>query len=90
MQSDVFKDKPDGKKNVITFIIGSICWILLASFLFSPHYDHSSFLLLSLKDFFPWFVLIDISSVAVIYKMYYGKSILTELVPETKEKEKEN
>ena len=54
MQSDVFKDKPDGKKNVITFIIGSICWILLASFLFSPQF---SFLLL--KYFFPWFVLIN-------------------------------
>jgi hypothetical protein len=80
MQSDVFKDIPNGKKNVRTFIIGTICWILLASFLFSKTIVHTNFFIVTLKNFFQWFLVIDICSIAVIYKLYYNKSIFNEVV----------
>ena len=80
MQLDIFKDKPNGKKNVITFLIGSICWILLASYLFSPNIIHTNFLSITLKNFFQWFIVIDICAIAIIYKMYYNKSIFNEIV----------
>ncbi len=87
MQLDAFKDLPNGKKNVRTFLIGSICWILLASFLFSKTIQHTNFFIITLKNFFQWFVAIDVVSIAIIYKLYYNRSIFNEVVEITQPKE---
>lgn len=88
MQSDMFKDLPDGKKNVRTFLFGSICWILLASFLFSKTIEHTNFFIVTLKNFFQWFVVIDICTIAVIYRLYYKRSIFNEVVEIDKQPKK--
>ncbi len=79
MQMKFMDDKENGKKNVMTFLFGSILWFLLCSYLFSPSTNTSNFILYGMKNFFMWLVLIDICSVAVIYKLYYKRSIFNEV-----------
>jgi hypothetical protein len=80
--ADLFKHKTDGQKNVMTFLFGSIAWWLLASFLFAPHFESmvsANFISFGLRNFFIWLVLIDAISVAIIYKLYYNRSIICEV-----------
>ena len=92
MQMQFMDQKENGKKNVMTFLFGSICWFLLGSYLFTPgRIDKSSnFILYGMKNFFMWLVIIDICCVAIIYKLYYNRSIFNEVVEVTTPIEKNN
>jgi hypothetical protein len=70
-----------GARNVRTFLFGSIAYIFLAAFLYSPMYQplvNSFFFLSALRDWFSWFVLADLIAMAIIFKKYWGFSILWE------------
>lgn len=79
------KETKDSKKNITTFIIGSLLYVFLFSFVNSTNYQgfiESNFILFTIKHWFFWILFLDISAMAVIYKCYYNRSILDEL-PET-------
>ena len=76
------QDARDGQKNVLTFISGAICYFLLYGALLSKASEArvagSAFLSI-LKDFFPYFVIIDAIAMACLYKNYYQRPILCEV-----------
>src|SRR5438132_840105 len=71
-----------GKRNVRTFIIGSVCYILLHALLFANKINFSPMFataLYILRRYFWWIILADAIAMAVTYKIAYGRNILTEL-----------
>lgn len=79
------KDWAESKKNITTFLIGSLLYVFLLSFLQSERFQsliNSSFFLFTLKNWFIWIIGIDITAMAILYKNYWGRTILEEL-PET-------
>lgn len=76
------KDWKESKKNITTFLVGGLLYVFLMSFLYSPRYAalmDSWFILFTLKNWFMWILGIDVTAMAVIYKKYWGRSILEEL-----------
>jgi hypothetical protein len=74
-------DYNHGARNVRTFLFGSIAYIFLAAFLYSPLYQpliSSVFFLAALRDWFAWFVAADVIAMAIIFRKYWGFSILWE------------
>ncbi len=74
-------DYNHGARNVRTFLFGSIAYIFLAAFLYSPIYQpliNGFFFLSALRDWFAWFVIADVISMAIIFRKYWGFSILWE------------
>ena len=70
-----------GARNVRTFLFGSIAYIFLAAFLYSPLYQpliNGVFFLSALRDWFAWFVIADALAMAIIFRKYWGFSILWE------------
>ncbi len=70
-----------GARNVRTFLFGSIAYIFLAAFLYSPLYQpliNGVFFLSALRDWFAWFVMADALTMAIIFRKYWGFSILWE------------
>lgn len=70
-----------GARNVRTFLFGSIAYIFLAAFLYSPLYQpliNGVFFLSALRDWFAWFVIADALTMAIIFRKYWGFSILWE------------
>lgn len=70
-----------GARNVRTFLMGSISYIFLAAFLYSSQYQQfvSTFFFLSaLRDWLLWFIAIDAIAMAIVFKNYWGFSILRE------------
>lgn len=74
--------KSDAQKNVMTFVFGSILWWLFWSMLRTPHYqealDRNPFTFV-LRNNLSWLILIDLSTMAVLYKLYYKRSICNEV-----------
>ena len=74
-------DYNHGARNVRTFLMGSIAYIFTAAFLYSSHYQsliNSSFFLSALRDWLLWFIAADAIAMAIIFKSYWGFSILRE------------
>lgn len=74
-------DYNHGARNVRTFLVGSIAYIFLAAFLFSPTYQpmvSGMFFLSALRDWFLWFIAADAIAMAIIFRKYWGFSILWE------------
>ncbi len=67
-------DKTDGAINVRTLIMGGIAYILFHGFLYSKNMREYYF-----KDYFWWIFALDVCSVSVIYRSYYGESIVGEI-----------
>jgi hypothetical protein len=67
-------DKTDAAINVRTLIMGGIAYILFHGFLYSKNMREYYF-----KDYFWWIFALDVCSVSVIYRSYYGESILGEI-----------
>ena len=70
-----------GARNVRTFLFGSITYIFLAAFLYSPTYQpliNGVFFLSALRDWFMWFIAADVLAMAIIFRKYWGFSILWE------------
>ena len=71
---------PHAKKNISIFLLGSVAYIFTAAFLFSPMYQlfiDNIFFLSALRDWFPWFLMIDIFACCILFKQYWGFGILT-------------
>ena len=90
MQMKFMDDKENGKKNVMTFLFGSILYFLLYGYLRSPTTNINNFVMYALKNFFHWFILIDMICMAVIYKLYYNRSIFNEMSETVFDKNVEN
>ena len=74
-------DYNHGARNVRTFLFGSVAYIFLAVFLYSPMYQsliNDIFFLSALRDWFAWFVVADAIAMAIIFRKYWGFSILWE------------
>lgn len=70
-----------GARNVRTLLFGGLAYIFTAAFLFSQNYQQlisSVFVLMALRDWFMWFLLLDIFAMAIVYKRYWGGTILKE------------
>jgi hypothetical protein len=67
-------DKTDAAVNVRTLIIGGIAYILLHGYLNGPSLSSYVF-----KDYFWWIFSIDVIAMSVIYRNFYGESILNEI-----------
>lgn len=67
-------DKTDSAINVRTLIMGGIAYILFHGFLYSKNMRDYYF-----KDYFWWIFALDVCSVSVIYRSYYGESIVGEI-----------
>lgn len=81
----VTKDWQESKKNIVTFLIGAISYVFLTSFLNSKQYKafiDANFLTFTLKNWLLWIIGIDVFAMAIVYKCYWGRTILSEL-PET-------
>lgn len=75
----------NSKKNITTFLIGGTLYVFLLSFLQGTNYREvieRHFILFTLKNWFLWLLIIDITAMAVVYKNFYGNSILEE-IPQT-------
>lgn len=67
-------DKTDAAVNVRTLILGGIAYILLHGYLNGPNLSSYVF-----KDYFWWIFAIDVIAMSVIYRNFYGESILNEI-----------
>lgn len=75
----------ESKKNIVTFLVGAISYVFLTSFLNSKRYagfTDANFFTFTLKNWLLWIIGIDIFAMAIVYKCYWGRTILSEL-PET-------
>jgi hypothetical protein len=73
---------PHAKKNILIFMFGSIAYLFTAGFLWSKQYQplvQSILPLTIIKDFFLWFMFIDIATCFALYKMFWGYSLGTEI-----------
>lgn len=71
-----------GKRNVRTFIIGSVCYILLHALLFASKINFNPMMITItyvIRRYFWWIVIADALSMAITYKLAYGRNILTEI-----------
>jgi hypothetical protein len=67
----------DLKRNCLTVIAGAICYFLLYGYLVD---NSSNSWTLLLKNWFGYFILFDVVMMGVIYRNYYGRSIINEIV----------
>lgn len=70
-----------GKRNVRTFIMGTVCYILLHALLYASKVNFTpmvSAIVYTIRRYFWWIVLADAISMSIIYKLYYGRNILNE------------
>ena len=67
-------DKTDAAVNVRTLIFGGIAYILLHGYL-----NKSTLSSYPFKDYFWWIFAIDVIAMSVIYRNYYGESIINEI-----------
>jgi hypothetical protein len=71
---------PHAKKNITIFLLGSVAYIFTAAFLFSKMYQtfiDGVFILAACRDWFQWFLLVDVFACAILFKQYWGFGILT-------------
>jgi hypothetical protein len=67
-------DKTDASVNVRTLILGGIAYILLHGYINGPTLSSYVF-----KDYFWWIFSIDVIAMSVIYRNFYGESIINEI-----------
>src|SRR5690242_13686490 len=75
-------DLQPGKRNVRTFITGSVCYILLHALLFTNKVNLNPMMtsiFYIIRRYFWLIVLADATAMAITYKIAYGRNILTEL-----------
>jgi len=60
-----------GSKNVRTLIIGGMIYILLHAYIFNPTSKLYDF-----RYYLYYMMLLDVATMGVVYKMYYGTSLL--------------
>lgn len=73
---------PHAKKNILIFMIGSVLYLFTAGFLWSKIYTPliNSILFLSIiRDFFPWFIFVDVIGCCILFKQFWGWGILSEV-----------
>ena len=75
------EDWNESKKNIFTFIIGGTLYVLLYVFLEYLVKMTKIIFIEMLHKFFLYFVIIDAIAMATLYKLYWGRSILNEGVP---------
>lgn len=75
------KDWSESKKNSFTFIIGGTFYVLLYVFLEYISKNTGNLFIELLHKFFLYFIIIDILTMAILYKTYFGRSILKEIDP---------
>ena len=71
-----------GKRNVRTFIIGAVLYILFHALLFSNKVNFNPMIITifyMIKKYFWWIVMADCIAMAITYKLAYGRNILTEI-----------
>ena len=76
------KTTREGQKNVFTFLSGAVLYFLLYGMLMNKGLKGSvsgSVVLSVLRDFFPYFVVVDAIAMACLYKNYFHRSILSEI-----------
>lgn len=74
------KELREGKRNVRTLFIGVMLYILFHAFIYSDYAEKViGALIVLMRSYFYYFLLGDIFVMAILYKVHYGKSILTEL-----------
>jgi len=73
----------DLRRNCITFLLGTVLYVLCWGFLFNRF---SHWLAQTIQDFFWYFVVADVAVMAIIYRSYYGRSIVSELDPDSQDK----
>src|SRR5439155_20421858 len=70
------------KRNVRTFIIGSVCYILFHALLFANKVNFSPMIATAvhiMRRYFWWIMIADAVAMSITYKIAYGRNILTEL-----------
>jgi hypothetical protein len=73
---------PHAKKNILIFMFGSIAYLFTAGFLWSKQYTsliNGTLFLSIIKDFFLWFIAIDVIVCFILFKQFWGRGLLTEL-----------
>jgi methyl-accepting chemotaxis protein len=75
------KDWYESKKNCFTLIIGGTLYILLYVLLEYLYHKTGNMFLRLLHKFFLGFVIVDAFGMAIMYKLFYGRSIMNELDP---------
>ena len=68
----------ESRKNCFTLIIGATMYILLYVLLEYVFKTSGNLFIQILHRFFLYFVIVDIFTMAIIYKIYWGRSILNE------------
>ncbi len=71
----------ESKKNCFTLIIGGTLYVLLYVFLEYFHKITGNIFIDLLHKFFFYFVIIDAITMAILYKLYFGRSIFNETIP---------
>lgn len=74
----IWTDLPNGKRNVRTFLLGTVCYILLHALLFSKIGEEKHYIKL-FRNYIYYLWAADAIAMAVIYKQFYKKSILSEV-----------
>lgn len=59
-------------------VVGTICYFLLYGYITS-NYANSHWILKALHDWYVYLMIIDTFSVGIIYRSYYGRSIINEV-----------
>lgn len=66
-----------GKRNVRTFLFGSVLYILLHAFLYADSMNNTLFFIL--RRYFWYIFVADFIAVAILYKLFFGESIMHEI-----------
>jgi hypothetical protein len=75
-------DDSVGKQNAKTFLFGSLCHIFFFGLIAILHRKYpQSFIFEILYCYYPWIFLADIITMGILYKLYFGRSIVRELLP---------
>ena len=67
----------DERKNLLTFLTGVFCWVLLYSYVQTA--KHTTFLHRAIGSGFMYLFIADVFAMGIIYKNCYKKSILSEV-----------
>ena len=68
----------DVRRNCLTLVVGTICYFLVYGYVTS-NYSSGNWLFKALHDWYGYLIIIDIFSVGIIYRSYYGRSIVNEI-----------
>ena len=78
-QSSIWSDLPDGKRNVRILVISLFIYIILHAIVYELRND---FLIAKLiHGYFFYILFVDFFASAILYKTYYGRTVLQELNP---------